>query len=280
MMCREKVSIRLFTLSIKIVNRLNVAGSNWKLSSQDVVMNRPIYTDFAWECLRRNSLYIRDWEVMSNSATLNREERFDGEVKLQSPLDLVAEKKWGLMKYVEPGNSDPTDVFWSPRLSKRSIRLALSTSGDFTWGHIADKPGVHCHKLRLLDSTLCIKIFNNNSYFQFFIDTNTLLSNNSSLFLYIPLNLQAEVINKNIDIIKGILSNRSDNDEKEKHRMQLLRALDRRKQGLTHKDIASDIFGEEVVKNEWSSDSWLRANIRYRLKKANKLISDGYLDYI
>lgn len=243
-------------------------------------MNKSIYTDFAWECLRRNPLYIRDWEKVSNSAAPKREKLYDEQANLQSALDLVAEKKWGLMKYVEPGNSDPTDVFWSPRLSKRSIRLAVSTSGDFTWGHIADKPGVHCHKLRLLDRTYCIKIFNNNGYFQFFTDTSTPLSENSSLYLYIPLNLQAEVINKNIDIIKGIISNRSDDDEKEKHHMQLLRTIDGRKQGLTHKDIASDLFGEEIVKNEWSSDSWLRANIRYRLKKANKLINDGYLDYI
>ncbi|WP_447908033.1 DNA -binding domain-containing protein [Serratia fonticola] len=243
-------------------------------------MKKTIYTDFAWECLRRNPLYIRDWETVSNSTPKNRGKIYDGQVNLQSPLDLVAEKKWGIMKYVEPGNSDPIDVFWSPRLSKRSIRLAVSTSGDFTWGHISDKPGVHCHKLRLLDSTMCIKIFNNNGYFQFFTDTSTPLSESNSLFLYIPLNLQTEVINKNIDIIKGILSNRSEIDGKEKHHMQLLRTIDRRKQGFTHKGIASELFGEEIVKNEWSSDSWLRANIRYRLKKANKLISDGYLDYI
>lgn len=243
-------------------------------------MNKPIYTDFAWECLRRNPLYVSDWESASKNAAPYGQELSDEKIKLQSELDLIAEKKWGLMKYVEPDNADPTDVFWSPRLSKRSIRLALSTSGDFTWGHIADKPGVHHQKLRLIDHTLCIKIFNNNSYFQFFTDSNAPLGENTCLFLYIPLNLQADVINKNIDIIKGILSNRGEIDEKEKHHMQLLKTIDNRKQGLTHRDIASEIFGEEVVKNEWSSDSWLRANIRYRLKKANSLINNGYLDYI
>lgn len=243
-------------------------------------MNGKIYTDFAWECLRRNPQYISDWEIAKEKENSYEHGIPDDCVRVQSALDLNAEKKWGLIKYVEPNNSDPIDVFWSPRLSKRSIRLALSTSGDFTWSHIASKPGVHQKKLRLLDRTLCVKIFNNNSYFQFFADSGTTLSENTSLFLYIPLSLQTDAIYKNIDIIKGIISHQGEMDEKEKHHLDLLKAIDNRKQGLTHRDIASEIFGEELVKTEWSSDSWLRANIRYRLKKANDLINNGYLDYI
>ncbi|MHA7847768.1 transcriptional regulator domain-containing protein [Serratia sp. D1N4] len=249
-------------------------------------MEEKVYTDFAWECLRRNPRYISDWKLAMEGERADENEIFDDTIRAQSALDLIAEKKWGLMKYVDPENPDPIDVFWSIRLSKRSIRLALSTCGDFTWGHIASKPGVHQRKLRLLDGTLCIKIFNDNGYFQFFTDSNTVLNDNASLFLYIPLSLQTDMINKNIDIIKSIINNRGeidesdDFDEKEKSYLVFLKFIDDIKQGLTHKDIASEIFGEEVVKNEWSSDSWLRANIRYRLKKANNLINNGYLDYI
>lgn len=243
-------------------------------------MNKQIYTDFAWECLRRNPGYIRDWEIAQEKKRYCGNEIPDDAVSIQSTLDLNAEKKWGLMKYVEPNNSNPIDVFWSPRLSKRSVRMVVSTTGDFTWDSIANKPGVYHKKLRLMDHSLCVKIFNNNSYFQFFTDSNSSLNENTSLFLYIPFSLQIDAINKNIDIIKGIINNRGETDEKEKHYLDLLKAIDDRKQGLTHRDIASEIFGEELVKNEWSSDSWLRANIRYRLKKANDLINSGYLNYI
>ncbi len=244
-------------------------------------MNKQIYTDFAWECLRRNPRYISDWEIAQEEERRCENGIIPNDaVRTQNALDLNAEKKWGLMKYVEPNNSNPIDVFWSPRLSKRSVRLAVSTTGDFTWDNIANKPGVHHQKLRLMDHTLCVKIFNNSSYFQFFTDSNASLNENTSLFLYIPFSLQTDAINKNIDIIKGIINNRGETDEKEKHYLDLLKAIDDRKQGFTHRDIASEIFGEELVKNEWSSDSWLRANIRYRLKKANDLINTGYLDYI
>lgn len=238
------------------------------------------YTDFAWECLRRNPRYITDWTIANEELCSYENGISDEAMKTQSIVDLNAEKKWGLMKYVEPDNPDPTDVFWSPRLSKRSIRLALSTSGDFTWGNIAGKPGVYQKKLRLMDRTLCVKIFNKNKYFQFFADSSAILNENTSLFLYIPLSLQTDAINKNIDIIKDIINHRGETDEKEKHYLDFLKAIDDIKKGFTHRDLASEIFGEELVKNEWSSDSWLRANIRYRLKKANNLINNGYLDYI
>ncbi|EIS85591.1 hypothetical protein YPPY66_0759, partial [Yersinia pestis PY-66] len=52
------------------------------------------------------------------------------------------------------------------------------------------------------------------------------------------------------------------------------------KQGFSHRDIASEIFGKELVKNEWSADSWVRAKIRYRIKKANALINYGYLNFL
>ncbi|WON77451.1 DNA -binding domain-containing protein [Serratia sp. UGAL515B_01] len=243
-------------------------------------MSRKVYTDFAWECLRRNPLYISDWKIAKEKEADSKNEISDETLITQNILDLNAERKWGLMKYVEPDISDPIDVFWSPRLSKRSIRLALSTSGNFTWGNIANKPGVHQNKLRLMDHTLCVKIFNKNNYFQFFSDSNLILNDNMSLFLYIPFTLQADSINKSIDIINSIISNQYETDEKEKRHFDLLKIIDNRKQGLTHRDIASELFGEERVKSEWSSDSWLRANIRYRLKKANNLINNGYLDYI
>ncbi|KFK95544.1 MULTISPECIES: DNA -binding domain-containing protein [unclassified Serratia (in: enterobacteria)] len=243
-------------------------------------MKKRVYTDFAWECLRRNPQYISDWEAAMLKEGRRVSDISDSVVKTQNVLDLEAEKKWGLMKYVDPNNPDPIDVFWSPRLSKRSIRLALSTYGDFTWGSITCKPEVHQRTLQLMDDTLCIKIFNNNNYFQFFADGGITLNENSNLFLYIPLSLKTNTISRNIDIIKSIINNRCETDEKEKHCLDLLKAIDDRNQGLTHKDIASEIFGEERVRNEWSSDSWLRANIRYRLKKANDLITSGYLNYL
>ncbi|EIT61979.1 hypothetical protein YPPY103_0708 [Yersinia pestis PY-103] len=59
-----------------------------------------------------------------------------------------------------------------------------------------------------------------------------------------------------------------------------MKTIDDRKQGFSHRDIASEIFGKELVKNEWSADSWVRAKIRYRIKKANALINYGYLNFL
>uniref|UniRef100_UPI001CA3787E transcriptional regulator domain-containing protein n=1 Tax=Serratia marcescens TaxID=615 RepID=UPI001CA3787E len=54
-----------------------------------------MYTDFAWECLRRNKYYISDWEAFSRITGDSKE------VDLRKELE-VLEKKWGLLRYENP----------------------------------------------------------------------------------------------------------------------------------------------------------------------------------
>lgn len=74
-------------------------------------MRKKLYNDFAWECLRRNPQYISDWELFMKNTLTNGGGIPDDSELIQSELDLNAEKKWGVMKYIDPYNSDPTNVF-------------------------------------------------------------------------------------------------------------------------------------------------------------------------
>ena len=52
--------------------------------------------------------------------------------------------------------------------------------------------------------------------------------------------------------------------------------LDSRLAGRSHRLIAIDLFGEERVEQEWSSDSPMRAQVRWRVKIALALMAGGY----
>lgn len=234
-------------------------------------MKKEIYTDFAWECLRRNKNYINSWNV--NRVNIIENENQQG-------LDLSAERLWGLLKYVDPAQSRPDNVFWSPKLSKKSLPVILGKNGDFAWADIERNPELRYKKLYLLDGSLCIKIFSHNDYFQFFISDAKELNDESKIFLYIPLSLNNSARNRCIDVINSILNNKAETDSREGQQQDLLDTIDGINEGFSHRAIASRIFGEQLVESEWSSDSWLRANIRYRIKKAINLIDTGYLNYL
>lgn len=247
-------------------------------------MENKIYNDFAWECLRRNPKYIKDWEFAMGKNHTETVAIQDKSELTQSELDLNAEDKWGLLKYISPSDPNPTNVFWSPKLSNRSVRVTLSNSekikGGYTWGDMSNLPGIKHQFLRMHDNTLCVKIFNQNAYFQLFLESTTVLTEDSGIYINIPLHLELDAISKNIEILQSIVNPKIDVEAKEDQYLSLLKTIDYIKKGFSHRDIASKLFGNELVNSEWSADSWVRAKIRYRIKKANELINHGYLNFL
>lgn len=58
--------------------------------------------------------------------------------------------------------------------------------------------------------------------------------------------------------------------------MHALQALDADLEGASHRDIAVAIFGKARVAEDWSADSYLRAQIRHVLRRAHHLMNGGY----
>jgi hypothetical protein len=58
--------------------------------------------------------------------------------------------------------------------------------------------------------------------------------------------------------------------------MRSLQALDGEAAGASHRDIAAVIFGETDVWRRWASNSELRAQVRYLLRRGHELADGGY----
>lgn len=61
----------------------------------------------------------------------------------------------------------------------------------------------------------------------------------------------------------------------------VLRALDGSLAGLSHRDIAKALFGEERVRVDWSDPGdHLRDQIRRAVRRGRALMNGGYLDFL
>ena len=59
--------------------------------------------------------------------------------------------------------------------------------------------------------------------------------------------------------------------------LRALQALDASQAGASHRDIAQVLFGLEAVVLRWHEDGELRARVRHLLRRAEALMSGGYL---
>lgn len=62
--------------------------------------------------------------------------------------------------------------------------------------------------------------------------------------------------------------------------MRTMQALDGQAAGATHREIAGAIFGEDEVFQRWDTNSELRAQLRYLLRRGHGLVDGGYRDLL
>lgn len=58
--------------------------------------------------------------------------------------------------------------------------------------------------------------------------------------------------------------------------LRALQALDGEVAGASHREIAEVIFGAEDVFQRWATNSELRAQVRYLLRRGHHLVNTGY----
>jgi len=62
--------------------------------------------------------------------------------------------------------------------------------------------------------------------------------------------------------------------------MRSLQALDGEAAGASHREIASEIFGQTDVWQRWATNSELRAQVRYLLRRGHRFLDGGYRDLL
>ncbi|CDH01349.1 DUF2285 domain-containing protein [Xenorhabdus bovienii] len=234
--------------------------------------------DLAWEFLRRNEKYIEDWTRVKKTYPNIANSEYS---LIQLPIDKVAEKKWGLLKYADPNNTFTTYIFWSQKYCNKCIdAFSIKASSNYKSAiNVFIDNSISHVVMKLLDNNYCIKISRGDKYFQFFVE-NYSYEENISLMLFFPLCTKLKNIKSKISEIEEILNTKPKKKKIDYSKLDLLDILDYKKKGASQRELASLIFKDISVENVWNPDSSIRSNIRYRIKKAQNMVEKGYLKLI
>lgn len=225
-----------------------------------------MYSDFSWECIRRNSKYIQDWLKFSNKLYENSDNTYEIE---------NLSKQWGLLSYVDPSVSSPKNVYWSEAVSSRSIRIKIYDEGSISAKKIiSDVDNFQRTYFFCENGDVCVKIYNEIGYFQVFMKKEDFLKIDIHKYIYVSW------CKKNTSSLLKFLSGRMLPSSSDVKKFELLKIFDLHSSGNTHKEIAKFIYGERITNSEWESDSWLRGRIRYKLKKSQELIDGGFYKFL
>lgn len=225
-----------------------------------------MYSDFSWECLRRNAKYINEWFKFIEG---------NGSKILEQSESESLSRRWGLLNYANPFDSSPENVFWSEMLSTRSIRIKINNTGNIPVSKITcSESSFSKNYIPYKNGGICLKVYNDTGYIQIFMDENDFFNLTGNKFIYFSWSERST-----LSLLKFLSDEMLESSINFKKK-ELLRMHDLYSSGHTQKDIARLLYGEALTNLEWAGDSWLRARVRYKLKKVKKIINHDFYKYL
>ncbi|WP_336983967.1 MULTISPECIES: transcriptional regulator domain-containing protein [unclassified Cedecea] len=227
-----------------------------------------MYTDFAWEFLRRNDSYRECWNEMQLKVA---------QEKNSKAIVNNAAASWGLVNFVDPYTSSPLDVFWCPKISRRTLYAKVAECAEHDiYGTSKIDLGLINKSLEIKGIGVITKYYNENGYVQ--IITEDALSSNEN-FLFFSLNKSSLVNNlRLVSFLYG--ENCALTTKSMKNTQEYLSFYDLYNNGLTQREIAKIKFKDFFTDQSWECSDWLRARVRYKIKKATSYIRGQYLDLV
>lgn len=243
---------------------MEIGRSSWSASAAYLYILGLDHVSLAWEYLRRNSSYQADW-------------RDD----LATP-DSASAVRWGL-RYLEDPRRDAraAEPLWRP-LPPSSVHLMKHGDADAAvkfqfWGIAGQKSLVHD------GAGIRLTARNPPGVKRALLSPD--LGTDEPYGFLIPAGRRTQDGCRAVNEFATPYST-SDNakpkDPPERPtrstlgHMRTLQALDGARSGASQREIAQAIFGSDVVKSQWSSDSELRAQIRYFLRRGAAFTGGAY----
>ena len=220
----------------------------------------------AWAFLRRNPVYRAAWREAHESP---RYESAPFPLRIRSAVDRHA-RAWGLLAWEDPdGANGPLSPYWveAPMLEAEWMKGPPPLARL-----VADAGGVLAG-LRLADGALVLKIENRSGAAQLRMPSGAGIESDAGVAVRIGVG-QPEAVARLKDL--GSLISGPGPRPRTREDRELLSVLDGRLAGKSWRQTAVDLYGAAAVASDWHADSWMRARVRRRGKKALALMEHGY----
>jgi hypothetical protein len=269
-----------------MVERPHIDRSTYKYVDQ---LSRP---GFAWEFLRRNSDYRRDWQVHRTSVPRRHVSSQGIEFSFLRRRFTQAES-WGLRAFEDPtADGRSARLFWLPNVLARSIQgraLLDQTEGGGSGRRLAitDIAGTRA-VLVDADGVVHVSIDSDLSNVGLSISNLRQPFGTFALVFEIP---AFDAVKRRFDAILDLewrvnrpLAQSGGSNSDGHFRTKLIHcliAVDGRRHGLSYRDLAQVLFGTEAVAKDWSGPSrFLKERMRRLVERGESLVNGGYRDLL
>lgn len=240
---------------------------------------------WAWEFLRRNEAYIRDYRthragqpqpiVHSSGSTIMRLRR-----------RVLAAEKWGLQFFADPTSSaNAIQVFWCDDLIKNTVNCSARNAND---NHI-EPLGLCCFSGRrsvlVTSSHEVVAIQHQKTSACMIVRGSTFLIGESALTFEIEGLERSARDAETLRILQLLRSKQHDFDTTPisqhcKYRDYLI-ALDGHLAGRSYRDIAEILYDFDRIRADWQTDRWgYKSKVRRAVEKGLTLMNVDYRDLL
>lgn len=259
--------------------------------SNDLRLPNPAW---AWEYLRRNKDYQRDFRAIEHKRAVP--------TRLQTGCLLRREdrqwpkaEKWGLLTFANPSKpAQFADVFWRTDLlaGALSVKLYPIEEGQMQSGIdqdeiILSKIQTRRVALRTANGTMHLLIGGRRFWIHLYCKDAAIMSDKVRVGVQID---GMKHFRRRLDTAAQLLSLYQSSGKKlsligrnksSKRLANGLIAFDIIADGGTHRDVAIGVYGYETVAENWGqSGAYLEDNIRRLIYRANHLVDAGYRDFL
>jgi hypothetical protein len=241
--------------------------------------------DWAWEFLRRNPDYARDWRA-SVPRHLPCVTLRDGTKLLRLRRRYPRAERWGLYAFTDPMVlAREVPVFWLPSANRRVVRARCATPDRGDDSQTSPLAAFKVSRLAAvgLDGITVVLLKGQGTHVALELHEAAVLTQPSRLVFELDglddLNGQTEQLKTLQRFTRPeTAGGRSPfaNDERLYH---ALIALDESMAGKTYRQIAIAIFGEQRVAEEWvGASQFLKDRTRRLVARGHELMTGGYRD--
>lgn len=217
----------------------------------------------AWEYLRRNRAYQRDWQLHATPSSAQH---------------------WGL-RYFEDSRLDArsAEPIWLDGTDtpiRLTTDLGQASNGFTLWS----MPG---HK-RLFHDGRYLRLMHTVGHQQVRLTLDSSVRDGQGVAYLISANARAHACWRAIEHYRQMLSASQSNHHPAMQRpdrtallhMRSLQAIDGAMAGASHRAIALVLYGSDAVDARWDSDSELRSQVRYLLRRAQLFCNGKYRELL
>jgi hypothetical protein len=257
-------------------------GTAWELCLDDYAYTRGLdHTGWAWEFLRRNEDYKRDYRTNRAGHPLPIIHN-SGAVVVRLRRRVLAAEQWALHLFADPYKSArDAHVFWLADRLKNAVSCTLRIANDNVMGALSLASFVGQRRILVTPNQEFVVIADHQMSACMVVKNATFLIGNSSVTFEI---LGFEDPTKAIEAVQTLRRLRT-NAAKELNvqscfppkYLNYLIALDGHLAGRSYRDIAEILYGADRIGPYWTDDSrGYKSKVRRAVERGVALMKGGY----